>query len=200
MHSVGQLLVDNLVHVRVSEAKAGTPTVKFGKGKLHRATFRLDMMPGAPDVEAQVRSHARFDQIRDALAASSDEGGSGGGGAPADGGNDTARPEAERVGPTLRTDAQWPALSWVEPTENPRDRAHGSRRPNWLNEAEHSEHQVAAKLLALLFIVQKAASGEASGGADSFDGEMERTAAVALHSALIELLSAAQPDEELASI
>ena len=48
--------------------------------------------------------------------------------------------------------------------------------------------------------MQKAASGEASGGADSFDGEMERTAAVALHSALIELLSAAQPDEELASI
>ena len=39
MHSVGQLLVDNLVPVRVSEAKAGTPTVKFGKGKLHRATF-----------------------------------------------------------------------------------------------------------------------------------------------------------------
>ena len=32
------------------------------------------------------------------------------------------------------------------------------------------------------------------------DGDMERTAAVALHSALIELLSAAQPDEELASI
>ena len=48
--------------------------------------------------------------------------------------------------------------------------------------------------------MQKAASGEASGGADSFDGEMERTTAVALHSALIELLSAAQPDEELASI
>ena len=32
------------------------------------------------------------------------------------------------------------------------------------------------------------------------DGEMERIAAVALHSALIELLSAAQPDEELANI
>ena len=92
MHSVGQLLVDNLVPVRVSEAKAGTPTVKFGKGKLHRATFRLDMMRGAPDVEAQVRSHARFDQIRDALAASSDEGVSGGGGSPADGENDTAMP------------------------------------------------------------------------------------------------------------
>ncbi len=109
----------------MSEAKAGTPTVKFGKGKLHRATFRLDMMPGAPDVEAQVRSHARFDQIRDALAASSDEGISGCGGAPADGGNDTAMPEAELAGPTLRTDAQRPALSWFEPTENPRDRVHG---------------------------------------------------------------------------
>ena len=200
MHSVGQLLVDNLVPVRVSEAKAGTPTVKFGKGKLHRATFRLDMMPGAPDVEAQVRSHARFDQIRDALAASSDEGVSGGGGAPADGGNDTAMPEAELAGPTLRTDAQRPALSWFEPTENPRDRAHGSRRPNGLDEAERSKPQLAAKLRALLSNVQTAASGEVSGGSDLFDGEMERTAAVTLHSALLELLSAAQPDEELASI
>ena len=35
MHSIGQLLVNNLVPVRVSEAKVGTPTVKFGKGKLH---------------------------------------------------------------------------------------------------------------------------------------------------------------------
>ena len=32
---VGQLLVENLVPVRMSEAKAGTPTVMFGKGRLH---------------------------------------------------------------------------------------------------------------------------------------------------------------------
>ena len=108
--------------------------------------------------------------------------------------------EAELVEPTLRTDAQRPAMSWFEPTENPRYRAYGSRRPNGLDEAERFKPQLAAKLLALLFNVHKAASGEASGGAKSFDGEMERTAAVALHSALIELLSAAQPDEELASI
>ncbi len=76
------------------------------------------MIPGGPDVEAQVRSHARIDQKRDALAASSDEGVSGGGGAPADGGNDTVMPEAELAGPTLRTDAQRPALSRFEPTEN----------------------------------------------------------------------------------
>ena len=147
-----------------------------------------------------MRSHARFDQIRDALAASSDEGVSGGGGAPVDSGNDTAMPEEELVGPTLRTHAQRPALSRFEPTENPRDRAHGSRRPNGLDEAERSKPQLAAKLRALLSDVQTAASGEVSGGSDLFDGEMERTAAVALHSALIELLSAAQPDEELASI
>ena len=61
-------------------------------------------MPGAPDVEAQVRSHARFATIRDALVASSNEGVSGCGGAPVDGGNSTAMPEAELVGPTLRTD------------------------------------------------------------------------------------------------
>jgi hypothetical protein len=173
MQSVGQLLVDNLVPVRVSEAKAGTPNVMFGKGRQHRATFRLDMMPGAPDVEAQVRSHARFATIRDALAASSDEGVSGGGGAPADGGNDTVRPEAELVGPTLRTDAQRPALSWFEPTENPRDRAYGSLRPNGLDDAERSEPKLAVKLRALLSIVQTAASGEASGGPDSFDEEMD---------------------------
>ena len=73
-----------------------------------------------------------------------------------------------------------------------------------LDKAERSEPKLAAKLRALLSIVQTAASGEASGGPDSFDeemdGEMERTAAVALHSALLELLSASQPDEELASI
>ena len=119
-------------------------------------------MHGAPDIEAQVLSHARFDQIRDALAASSDEGVSGGRGAPADCGNDTDMPEAELAGPTLRTDAQRSALSRFEPTENPRNRAHGSRRPNGLDEAERSEPQLAAKLLALLFNVQKAASGEAS--------------------------------------
>ena len=85
-------MVDNLVPVCVSDAKAGTTNVMFSKGRQHQATFRLDMMPGAPDVEAQVRSHARFDQIRDELAASSDEGVSGGGGSPADGGNDTAMP------------------------------------------------------------------------------------------------------------
>ena len=96
MHSVSQLLVDNLVPVRVSEAKAGTPTVKFSKGKLHRATFRLDMMPGAPDVEAQVRSHERFDQIRDALAASSNEGVSGGGECPLTA--ETTRPCRGRAG------------------------------------------------------------------------------------------------------
>ena len=136
--------------------------------------------------------------------ASSDESISGGGGAPADGGNDTVRPEAELVGPTLRTDAQRPALSWFEPTENPRDRTSGSRRPNGLNEAEHSELKLAAKLRALLSIVQTAASCEASGGPDSFDvemdGEMECTAAVALHSALLEMLPAEQPNEELVSI
>ncbi len=116
MQSVGQLLVDNLVPVCVSETKACTQNVMFGKGRQHRATFRLDMMPGAPDVEAQVRSHARFATIRDALAASSDEGISGGGGLPADGKNDTAMPEAELVGQTLRIDAQRPALSRFEPT------------------------------------------------------------------------------------
>lgn len=132
MQSDGRLLVDNLVPVRVSSAKAGTPTVMFGKGRLHRATFRLGMLPGAPDVEAQVRSHALFDQIRNALSSSSAVGVSGGGGAPADGGNDTAMPEVELAGPTLRTDAQRP--SRFEPTENPRGRAHGSRRPNGLDE------------------------------------------------------------------
>ena len=95
-------------------------------------------------------------------------------------------------------------MSRFEPTENPRDRAYGSRRPNGLDEAERSEPQLASKLRALLSHVQTAASGEASGGPDSFDeemdGEMERTAAVALQSALLELLSAAQPDEELVSI
>ncbi len=116
------------------------------------------MMLSAPDVEAQVRSHARFATIRDALAASSDEGISGGGGAPADGKNNTAMPEAELVGPTLRTDAQRPALSRFELTENPRDRACGSRRPNGLDEAERSESKLAANLRALLSIVQKAAS------------------------------------------
>jgi hypothetical protein len=45
-----------------------------------------------------------------------------------------------------------------------------------------------------------AASGEVSGGSDLFGGEMERAAAVALHSALVELVSAAQLDEKLASI
>ncbi len=122
----------NDVPVRVSNAKADTPTVMFGKGMLHRATFRLDMLPGATDVEAQVRSHALFDQIRNALASSSNEGVSGGGRAPADGGNDTAMSEVELAGPTLRTDAQRP--SRFEPTENPRDRAHGLRRPNGLDE------------------------------------------------------------------
>jgi hypothetical protein len=93
-------------------------------------------------------AHARFDQIRDALAASSDEGISGGGGVPADGGNNTAMPEAELAGPMLRTDAQRPALSSFESTENPRDRAHGSRRPNGLDEAERSKPQLAAKVRA----------------------------------------------------
>ncbi len=54
---------------------------------------------GAPDVEAQVRSHARFDQICDALAASSNKGISGGGGSPADGGSVTAMPGVELAGP-----------------------------------------------------------------------------------------------------
>ena len=133
------------------------------------------MMPGAPDGRSASALIRTLDQIRDAPAASSDEGVSGGGGAPADGGNDTAMPEAELAGPTLRTDAQRPALSRFEPTENPRDKTHGSRRPNGLDEAERSEPQLAAKLLTLLFNMQKAASGEASGGADSFDGEKERT-------------------------
>ncbi len=100
-----------------------------------------------------MRSHARFATIRDALAASSDEDVSGGGGAPAYGGNDTAMPKAELVGPTLHTDAQRPALSRFEPTENPRDRAYGSRRPNGLDEAERSEPKLAAKLRVLLSIV-----------------------------------------------
>ncbi len=56
------------------------------------------MMPGAPDVEAQVRSHARFTKKRDALEASSNEGVSGCGGVPVDGGNNTAMPEEELVG------------------------------------------------------------------------------------------------------
>ena len=107
-------------------------------------------------------------------------------------------PEAELAGPTLRTDAQRPALSRFEPTENPRDRAHGSRRLNGLDEAERFKLQL-AKLRALLSNVQTAASDEVSCGSDLFDGEMERTAAVTLHSALLELLSAVQPDE-LASI
>ncbi len=69
-----------------------------------------------------------------------------------------------------------------------------------LDEAERSEPQLAAKLRALLSNVQTAVSGETSGGFNSFDGEMERTAAVTLHSALLKLLSAAQPNEELAII
>ena len=75
---------------------------------------------------------ALFDQIRNALSSSSAVGVSGGGGAPADGGNGTAMSEVELAGPTLRTDAQRP--SRFEPTENPRGRAHGSRRPNGLDE------------------------------------------------------------------
>ena len=54
---------------------------------------------------------ALFDQIRNALSSSSAVGVSGGDGAPADGKNDTAMPEVELAGPTLRTDAQRPSRS-----------------------------------------------------------------------------------------
>ncbi len=72
MKSDGRFLVENMVAVRVSNAKACTPTVMLGKEMLHRATFRLDMLHGTPEVEAQVRSHSIFDQIHNSLASSSE--------------------------------------------------------------------------------------------------------------------------------
>ena len=57
------------VPVRLCPQKRGTPIIKFGVGRQHTSSFRLDECDGAPDVVEQVRAHPDFASVRSALTA-----------------------------------------------------------------------------------------------------------------------------------
>eukprot|EP00966_Prymnesium_polylepis_P233074 5390306-Prymnesium_polylepis.1 len=80
-----------------------------------------------------------------------------------------------------------------------RSKATGSRWSARVHEAERAEPQLSHELDALFSRLRDSIARSDSAGSapdEALDGEMERTAAVALHGALLELLAAAPPGKE----